>query len=371
MKIVNTAIFIEVLICILISRRTPLHAQSTPTSQPATSRPATPQPTTRSLSANSPVALEGDDKPWNRGIPVATRQAARDSFLEGNRLFNIPLFTRAAEKYIAALDKWKHPAFYFNLALAQLNLSQDVDAHDNLKQALKYGWEPLGADQYKEAQKQLQEVERQLGRIQITCPTPGAEVTLDGAAVFTGPGSYEGWATAKAHEITAKKSDYLPQARRLFISSGELKTLDLRLVTLSEAADTGRRWAVWKPWTVVAAGVAIAASSGLLHAVAARNFSDYDHRFQQQACAMSGGCTMSEIRMDLNAQLSRTMQEQHIAVSGYITSGAVISAGVVLLYLNRPRLPEQNSTSSSPKGIAVIPTMSPDRLGFIVSVSTN
>ena len=47
-------------------------------------------------------------------------------FLEGNRLFKIPLFTRAAEKYIAAIEKWTHPALYFNLALTQLNLGQDL-----------------------------------------------------------------------------------------------------------------------------------------------------------------------------------------------------------------------------------------------------
>ena len=91
-----------------------------------------------SVNAQSPAAsiiLEGDNAPWNRSVPVSDREAARDLFLEGNRLFKIPLFTKAAEKYVAAIEKWKHPAFYFNLALAQLNLGQEVEAHENLKQA--------------------------------------------------------------------------------------------------------------------------------------------------------------------------------------------------------------------------------------------
>ena len=52
----------------------------------------------------TPISIEGEDKPWNHGVPIATRQAARELFLEGNRLFYIPLYTRAAEKYLAALD---------------------------------------------------------------------------------------------------------------------------------------------------------------------------------------------------------------------------------------------------------------------------
>ncbi|HEX2690676.1 MAG TPA: hypothetical protein VHN14_28865 [Kofleriaceae bacterium] len=144
--------------------------------------------------------------------------------MEGNRLFKIPLFGRAAEQYTAALRQWKHPAFYFNLALAQLNLGKDVEAHDSLEQALKYGEEPLGAERFQEAKKQLQEVERQLGRLHVTCQTLGAEVTLDGVLLFTGPGSYEGWVKAQDHEITAKNPDYLAQARRVTISPGKLRT---------------------------------------------------------------------------------------------------------------------------------------------------
>lgn len=374
MKTANTAILIGVLAYGLLSLRTPLHAQPTPMSPPATSPPAVSPPAMRPpmtppLSTNSPIGVEGDDRPWNQGVPVATRQAARKLFLDGNRLFNIPLFTRAAEKYIAALGKWKHPAFYFNLALAQLNLGQDVEARDNLEQALKYGEEPLGPDQYKEARKQLQEVEHQLGRIRVTCSTQGADVTLDGATLFTGPGRYEGWATAKDHEITAKKPNYLPQARRVAVSPGKLQAVDLQLVTLSEAADTGRRWATWKPWAVIGAGVMIATGSGVLHALAANNFSKYDQQFQQQSCAKSGGCTDGQLPSNLSSQLSRATREQQIAVAGYIASGSAIAAGVVLLYLNRPRLHERESMNELAGTVMVIPTVYPDMLGIQVNVS--
>jgi len=336
----------------LISGRTPLHAQST----------------------IAPSVVGSDDKPWNQGVPIETRETARALLLEGNRLFKVPLFARAAEQYTAAVGKWKHPAFYFNLALAQLNLGLEVEAHESLEQAIRYGEEPLGAEEFKVAQEQLQQVEHQLGRIRVTCQTEGAEVTLDGVTLFTGPGSHQGWVKAKAHEITAKKPDYLSEARRVTVSPGELKNLQLKLITLSEAADAGRRWVTWKPWTVVAAGLAVSAAGGVLHTLSSRNFHAYDDKFLQLPCAnmpdpKAPGCATAQIPSTLNTQLSRATQEQKVAVGSYIVGGSLVAAGAMLLYLNRPHLVEQEATNSPTGRVAVVPTLSADMLGILLTVS--
>jgi hypothetical protein len=346
-KPARIAIFLGVMAAGLLHGHAPLHAQST----------------------SAPLLSDGEDKPWNTGVSRENREAARALFLEGNRLFRVPLFAQAAAQYIAALTTWKHPAFYFNLALAQLNLGQEVEARDNLEKALQHGEEPLGAEQFAEAQKQFQQVARQLGRIRVACQTQGAEVTLDGVTLFIGPGSYQGWIKAKAHEITAKKANYLSEARRVTVEHGQLQDLELKLVTLRDVEDTSRRWAVWKPWSVVAAGAAIAVGGGVLHVLAAGNFSDYDKQFQQQRCAQMGGCTKGNIRSDLNVQLSRATREQQLAVGGYIAGGSVIAVGVVLLYMNRPRLEQEGPTRSSAASVTVVPEVSRDTLGILLSVS--
>jgi hypothetical protein len=84
---------------------------------------------------------------------------------------------------------------------------------------------------------------------------------------------------------------------------------------------------------------------------------------------MSPGCTKANIPSDLNAQLSLATRQQQVAVGSYIAGGSVIAAGVVLLYLNRPRLVEQGATSSLARSVAVVPTVSVDMLGVLVSVS--
>lgn len=314
------------------------------------------------------IKLDGDDKPWNRGVPLPVRETARDLFLEGNRLFHIPVYPRAADKYVAALARWKHPAIYFNLALAQLNLGQEVEAHDSLQQALQHGADPLGPEQFAEAQRQLHELERQMGRIRISCATPGAEVSLDGAMLFVGTGSRERWVKAAAHEVTAKRPDYLSEARRLTVAPGQVQDVDLHLITLAEAQDSGRRWRPWKPWAVVAAGGAIVVAGGVVHALSFKNFKDFDHGVSQLPCA-TGGCTEQQIGPALGDQLAAANREQRIAVGAYIAGGAVIAAGALFLYLNRPHLTEDDGARASAGSVAIVPAISPDAIGAVIRVS--
>jgi hypothetical protein len=317
--------------------------------------------------AGEPLAVDDDGKAWNRGVPVALRREARTLFLEGNRLFWIPLFARAAERYNAALRKWKHPAFYFNLALAELNLGHQVEAREHFAQAVQHGAEPLGSERFQEAMKQRQDLESQLGQIAITCETAGAEVTLDGTLLFTGPGRYEGWVQARPHEITAKKPDHLSEARRVVVAAGARTTLDLRLTTLSEAADRSRRWTTWKPWSVVASGAAIAAASGVVHTISARTFRSYDDEFAKLPCAMGNGCAEEELSPALRARLDRAELEQKIAIGGYIAGGAIVATGAVLLYMNRSRLSEDDTARSG--AIAIVPALSPSTIGILVTMS--
>ncbi len=312
--------------------------------------------------------------PWDRGVSAESRKAARALFLEGNRLMQTLLFARAAEKYVAALSKWKHPRFYYNLAAAQIGLGQEVEARESLEKALAHGAAPLGEAEFQEAQKKLQDVTRQLGRIRVICQTPGAEVTLDGTTLFTGPGIHEGWVKAKAHELTAKKTGYLSEARRVTVAAGKTEDIELKLVTLSQATDASRRWAAWKPWAVVAAGGAIAAAGGGLHALAARGFNAHDKEFLTLPCVTdpdpaSPGCRKDEVPSHLNDQLTLARREQTAAVGAYIVGGSLIAAGIVLLYLNQPRTVEQRDGRSSGRGVAVAPAVSVDMLGMLVSVS--
>ncbi len=369
---------IGVIACGLAAASPPARAQapSVPPAPPATpaktpsapsAPPATPAKTPSATPRADVPGAAGANEPWSRGVPTAVQEAARAVFLEGNRLFKIPLFAQAVEKYTEALGTWEHPAFYFNLALAQLNLGQDVEAHDNLERAMKYGAAPLGEAEHREARKQLLELERRLGRLRISSPTPGAEVTLDGVTLFTGPGSREVWVKAAAHEITAKRRDYVTRVKRVTIAAGAQEALDLPLRKLIG----DRPWAVWKPWAAVGAGVAIAGAGGVLHALSARDFRAYDDGFRMLPCAAMG-CTDAAIDAEnpgLRAELRRARLEQKLAVGGYIAGGVAIAVGAALVFLNRPRVAEQEEEAPRGAGIAIAPVVSSDALGMLVTVS--
>lgn len=373
MKVIGSWLSLGVMVTWLIHGPASLEAQPSNTPDPPqAAQPGPPQ--------SDPLATDASDKPWSQGVSPENRKAARPLFLEGNRLFQIPLFKQAAEKYAAALVKWKHPAIYMNLALAQLNSDREAEAHDNLEHALEYGEEPLGAAQFQEARRQLEDLNYQLGRIRVTCRTRGALVTLDGVPLFTGPGSYEGWIKAKPHELTARKPDYLSEARRVTVTPGTLHTIDLKLITLSEANDASRRWAVWKPWAVVAAGGAVVAAGGVFHGLSFGKFKAYDDKVVEMLgrdcgnpnprTGTSEGCSKDILEMKgLNATLGRAKQQQEIAVAGYIVGSSLVAAGVVLLYLNQPRLREQGVEVSATSGIAIIPAVSSDMLGMLVNIS--
>jgi len=316
----------------------------------------------RAQPVDAPNIAGSETMPWNRGVALEVRARAREAFLEGNRLFQIPLFSRAVEKYREALDQWKHPAFYFNLALAEINLGQYLEARNDLERAMQHGPEPLRGERYAEAKKQLVEVERHLGRIRVTCPTPGAEVSLDGVTLFSGPGEREIWVSPTAHEVTAKKPAYATQSRRLTLAAGAQERLSLSPRKLVE----DRPWATWKPWAVVATGVVVAGAGGVVHALSARDFDAYDRGFGGLPCAAMG-CTEQQIGSTLNSRLDRARLEQKIAIGGYVAGGAVLAAGVALVYMNRPHVMERDDTSPG-GGIAVLPMISTDMLGVQVTV---
>ena len=353
MKIANTWIFVSVMFAGLIHSPAPLQAQPVKT----------------------PISVEGDDRPWNQGVSIESRRAARDLFLEGNRLFDVPLFAPAVAQYTAALKKWKHPAIHFNLAFALLNLGKEVEARENLEQALRHGEEPLGTGPFQEARKQLMEVEHQLGRIFVICRTRGAEVTVDGVALFTGPGNHRVWVTANTHEITAKKASYLSETRRLEVSAGAVQDIELKLITLEEATDASRRWKAWKPAAVAVAGGAIVAAGGVLHVLSSRNFNAYDEGFLRLTCATSlneqtpPGCLTEQVPKKIRDRLILARREQRIAVGSYIVGGVSLAAGIALLYLNRPHLTEQASMGAHSGSVTIAPVISAEVFGVAVNVN--
>jgi hypothetical protein len=119
-------------------------------------------------------------RPWSRGVPLEKRQRAYDLFRDGNNVIKDGFFGKAADKYKEALALWDHPAFHYNLGIAQMNLDQLIDAYDRFLAARKYGARPITRGKYRQAKRYIDMLRKQLGEIEVLCNEPGAEVAVDG-----------------------------------------------------------------------------------------------------------------------------------------------------------------------------------------------
>ena len=184
----------------------------------------------------------------------ADQQAALSAFAEGNTLIHDALFVKAADKYREALTHWKHPAIYYNLALALVNLDKPVEMHDALEKAMAYGPAPLDQDKFDRAKGYMTLVEGQLANVELTCDQPGAKVYLDGEELFTAPGQYKGLVIVGEHTVIAKGEGFSPTQVSQKLAPRENMRLNVKLFTDEQLTREKRKMPVWVPYATAGAG---------------------------------------------------------------------------------------------------------------------
>ncbi|MCY1081974.1 PEGA domain-containing protein [Archangium lansingense] len=326
--------------------------------QPSTEAPnLAPPPPSAPQAATMPEPT--GDRPWAKGVSKEQQQAAMVLFQAANALLKESVFVQAVEKYREALQSWKHPAIHYNLALALMNLDQPVEVHEQLVEALRYGPAPLETEKYEYARNYKTLMERQLARVEISCDTPGATVTLDGQTLFVAPGNYAGLVRPGAHSIVATKEGFLPSDQSRTLLPGETAALQLKMFTSEDLIEYRRKWAAWMPWMVVGAGVAVGAGSGWLHLQARDNLRALDEGVTQ-----CGGCFLTPA---LDATLNRGNTYQSLAIGGYALGGAALVTGVVLVFINQPQPFRIDPTQKKVEVVGVAPLVGSGTGGILTT----
>lgn len=351
-----------------------LPGEAQPAASPAgVIKPGEPAP----LADDSAAAVTEGEAPWNEGVDIARRRAAREVFLEANGLARKRFFATAAAKYKQAIELWPHPAFVYNLALAQLQLDQLIEAHGNLTIAIEHGPEALG-DKHEQAQQQLALIETELGTLQVSCAEPGARVMLDGKILFTGPGEYRSVVRPGAHQLVATRRGLAPVVEQVVISPGEQGGAALAFEYPEvEVAVSTRRWPAWRAYAVLGAGAALVLTGGALDWHSTSMFDEYErdyYRAFRKACP--DGCTEDTAPPeltglgDLEDRRARAENEQRWAVITYAVGGAALATGAVLAYVGRERTirrrvrvrPEAHPGDSAATSV-IVPLVSPEAIG--------
>ncbi len=299
--------------------------------------------------ASSPKSASDIVEPWSEGRSQADRRAAREAFLAGNKLARRRFFASAAAKYRQAMDLWPHPAFAYNLALAQLQLDQPIEAHASLERAIEHGPEPLG-DRYQEARQQIARIESEAGQLTVTCAEPGARVMMDGKLLFMAPGTGRRLVRPGAYQVVALHSGLVPVIETVVLAPGQESAVALAFTYPEvEIEVSERRWASWKSWAVVASGAALMATGGALDWHSSRAFDDHDRAFRKQC---PDGCMDGSVPADLDSRQRRAEREQDLAIVGYTVGAAALATGVVLAYLGRERV-RRERVRKAPDGSVV------------------
>lgn len=311
------------------------------------------------------VAAAGSNAPWSNGVALARRQTARDIFVAANDLARKRFFASAAAQYRQALEIWPHPAFFYNLAMVQLQLEQPIEAHANLERAVEHGSEPLDG-RYIQARQQLALLESELSPIVVGCAEPGAQVMLDGKLLFRGPGRHRGIVRPGTHQLVATRRGLTPVVEQIVVAPGEKGRFVLTF-EYPELAVSRRPWPAWRSQAVVGAGAALLLAAGILDWHSSRMFDEYD-RMVEDGCPR--GCTDEMSPPGLDDLKSRARREQHVATATYVASGAALATGMILMYFGRERTtrrrmrppPEPEAETGAVSG-AFMPLVSPGSMG--------
>lgn len=332
------------------------------TAQPAPDVPADPVNNKPLTEDDLAKAQREDARPWAKGVSATEQQSALSLFKEGNALLRDQFFPKAVAKYQEALGHWKHPAIYYNLALALVNLDEPLEIYDALEAAMEYGAAPLDAEKLDRAKSTMLLVEKQIGNVEYTLAVTGATLVLDGKEAFTGPGTYKARVRAGEHTVVARAEGYTPVPLTVKILGGTTSAITIPMYTDKELTRETRRMPNAVPYAVLGGGVLVVGLGAFLHTTAKTNFDDYDQAIVNCAAAdPTGGCTT--LPSGVADKKTTAESRQTLAIAAYTVGGLALAGGIVLVILNRPRVFRIDPTKGS-SDLAITPVLTPTQAGL-------
>jgi hypothetical protein len=300
-------------------------------------------------------------KPWAVGVSDEEQTRALAIYKQANAEFEEARYAQALAMYRDAIKHWDHPAIRFNMVVCLVNLDHALEALDDLESALKYGDAPLGAAVYAQGLTYRKLLLGQLAKVVISSHESNAEITLDGAKLFTAPGTITKVMTPGNHQIVATKPGFLTTTMSLALVAGKDATAEVTLTRLAPATIV-TRWSPWKPWLVVAGGAALSLTGGYLEYRSYENFASYNASFATACPNGCGGATSPPIPASLPSLQRRARIENATAVSMFVVGGLALAAGAIGVYINQPR-------STLEHDIVVTPTVAAGAASLVVAGS--
>lgn len=327
------------------------------------------------------------ERPWAKDVTPEDRAEGKRLFDEATNLLKDAFFTRSVELYREAITFWDHPAIHFNLSKALMNLDKAAEAYGHLKSAMKYGGDPLDADQIKQVEYYIDYLyKNDLAEVIIETDEPGAKVTLDGTDLFVGPGQWTGVVRPeKTKTLLATKLGFQTQQITPELVKGQMNRIKIDMVGLESVTRYERAFDAWIPWAVIGGGVALIGGGAVMTVQSSNKFQEFDDavstcnsdspftfeddtgRTINAGVGQVGVCkpTSSLLGMKDDGELFQTL-----SIVGYAAGGAVLTTGLILLYINRekPISVEQPIQETAEEPVVLVPVFTPHHVGASLTV---
>jgi len=211
--------------------------------------------------------------PANNGEAKARAQVLLN---EGTTAYGHGDYATALEKFTAAYRIFPSPKLWFNIGQANRDLGRPVEAVAAFDRFLREASD-APTETVSEARRSAAELKARLGQIKVTCPTDGADVTVDGKQIGSTPLGEMVWTTPGRHQVAVQRAGFSPAIEDVVVDAGKTAALrvDLRPIDLRPANGAGganaiggapgapaRKPVYRRPWFWVAAGAVVAAGVG-------------------------------------------------------------------------------------------------------------
>jgi microcompartment protein CcmK/EutM len=208
---------------------------------------------------------------------------------EGTAAYGHGDYATALDKFGAAYRIYPSPKLWFNIGQANRDLGRPVEAVAAFDRFLRDATD-APAETLTEARRSAAELKKKLGRIDVTCATDGAEITVDGKQIGSTPLGEMVWTTPGRHQVAVQHAGFSPAIEDVVVTAGsaaavsfQLRPIDLQApnpgaggaLVGGDAAAAERKPIYKRPWSWVATGVVIGA--GVAAAVLISSSSSTNH----------------------------------------------------------------------------------------------
>jgi len=217
----------------------------------------------------APAARADDSQPKARAQVLLS---------EGTAAYGRGDYAAALDKFTAAYKIFPSPKLWFNIGQANRDLGRPVEAVAAFDRFLDNAGD-APPETLAEARRSAAELKTKLGRIEVTCATDGAEITVDGKQVGSAPLGQMIWTTPGRHQVAVQAQGFSPAIEDVVVTAGmavgvsiALRPIDLRPANPATSAalvgGSGGEGSGAEPkpiyrrtWFWVAAGAVVAAGT--------------------------------------------------------------------------------------------------------------